>query len=94
MTKCIFLLIVAALVGAHDLIESKSIQKIKVMASHAIPYVIRGENSLRGLDVDIVENFAKKHELEIEYVMANQSLQEIFNTQDMIESFLQTIQDL
>lgn len=32
--------------------ELNPIQKIKVMVSHAAPFVICGENSLRGVDVD------------------------------------------
>lgn len=69
--------------------ESKSIEKIKVMASHRVPFVIRGENLLRGLDIDIVENFAKKHQLKMEYFTPNETLHEIFDSEDRFEIFLQ-----
>lgn len=72
----------------------KSIRKITVMASQVHPYVFHDkQQSVRGLDVDIIENFAKRFNFDIEYVIRNKSLKEVFSSEELFDKFVQSIQD-
>lgn len=79
----IFVLVIAtgAVCSAQDF-ESQSGRTIKVMASLSEPFVILDEklSTLRGLDVDIINNFAKKYNLVVEFVIANESLNLAFSS--------------
>lgn len=80
-TMCIIVLmfIVGAVSSARDF-ESKLFRNLKVMASISEPFVIFDSktSTLKGLDVDIINNFAKKYNLAVEFVIANESLNEAF----------------
>lgn len=57
-------------------------KKIRVMVSQYEPYVIFKNNSYQpyGLDIAILDNFALKYNLTIEYIRMNVSLHQIFNS--------------
>lgn len=55
---------------------------ITVALSEQKPFVIIGEDdSPKGLDVSIIENFAKKLSLQINYVVINSSLNHMFSNE-------------
>lgn len=74
-------------IGLNQSLVSNPIQKLIIMASQAKPYVYEQKQSFRGLDIDIIENFAKKHNLKIEYVSASESLREVFGSEDCSNKF-------
>lgn len=58
-------------------------QKITVALSERKPFVFHDQNGiLKGLDVSIIESFAKKHNLLINYVFVNVSLNYVFTNED------------
>lgn len=52
------------------------------------PFVFYENRSLKGLEVDMIENFAKKIKLGIEYIVTNESLNGVFNSEDRAKGFL------
>lgn len=60
------------------------------MASHAKPYVFDGGQSIKGVDVDIIENFARKFNLKVKYIIADEPLREIFSNEQHFEIFSQS----
>lgn len=64
----------------------KNSREITVMVSNqAEPFVIYESNRklLKGFDVEIMDNFAKKLRLTVKYIMVNESLNEIFSSADV-----------
>lgn len=62
--------------------------KITVALSERKPFVIfDGNKSPRGLDVTIIENFAQKFKLQIDYYICNSSLNNVFANEENFESF-------
>lgn len=61
-------------------------QTLSIMISRYEPFV-NDLNQPNGLDIQILENFAKKYNLTINYIPANQSLREIFNENDIAKLF-------
>lgn len=70
--------------------ESNSIRKIRVMASQADPYVSYDEKSLKGLDIDIIDNFAMEFHMQVEYSITNETLKEVFSSEIRFDNFLQS----
>lgn len=62
---------------------------ITVMVSQSKPFAFYENHSLKGLDVHIMENFANRFKLQIEYILTNETLNEVFSTNDRFEQFLQ-----
>lgn len=61
----LFLTLVSA---AHNSESSDSSREISVMLSERKPFVLFNENGMPvGLDVSIIENFARKYKLKIKY---------------------------
>lgn len=56
------------------------------MVSPSKPFAFYENQSFKGLDVLIVENFAKKYKLKIKYILANESLNKQFLTESGFES--------
>lgn len=73
----------------------ESTRKITVMVSQLKPFAFfdNGTRMLKGLDVKIVENFGKKLNLQIEYVTANESLNEVFSSGNRIQDFFKSAQN-
>ena len=68
--------------------ELGSDRRITVAISERIPFVILGRNrTSMGLDVQILENFAKKFHLQIDYVIINSSLNCAFSNGQHFRSF-------
>lgn len=89
-------LLIAILLWNFPLFETKIENKLTVMVSLANPFAIYDSRtqSLKGLDVILVDNFAKKFNLLPDYVIANQSLNEAFSSDESTERFLLSIKDL
>lgn len=49
------------------------------------------KNSIVGLDIDLISNFARKVNVEIEYIITNETLTEIFNDKYRTNTFLQSM---
>lgn len=77
-------------------VEIESKQKITVMFSQTEPFIHykKTDRALQRLDFKIMENFGKKFKFDIEYVLANETLNEAFSTEDHFERFAQSILDL
>lgn len=69
-------------------------RKLKIMISQRIPFAFNpndnGVSGLRGLDILLLDSFAKQYNLHIEYVTFNISLTEIFESEELMETFLNT----
>lgn len=78
--------------NAHYL-EAKLSHKLTVMASQIKPFVFYENRLLKGLEVDMIENFAKQFNLSIEYIVTNESLNEIFNSKDHAEKWFKSIKN-
>lgn len=62
--------------------EANPAKEIHVAFSNLAPLVIRNHNSMPdGLDVAIIENFAKRYQLTVKYFELNVSLNELFKKQ-------------
>lgn len=63
--------------------QTRPIRKIKVSLSERRPFVVLGQNGkAKGLDVIIIENFAAKYNLQLEYFHLNLSLNFVFANKD------------
>lgn len=87
----IIFVILIHLVFLCEVQTKKSIEKISVMYSDREPFVIekKHRNAPGGLDVTIMENFAKKLKLKTEYIRSNQSLNLTFFSEDAFINFTQ-----
>lgn len=72
------------------------INQLTVMASEIEPFVVYSPNKseLIGLDVKIIENFAKRFKVKVKFIMTNESLLEIFSSDDRTAHFLRSIRHL
>lgn len=72
------------------------INQLTVMASPIEPFVILSPNKseLIGLDVKIIENFAKRFKVEAKFIMTNESLLEMFSSDDRTARFLRSVKHL
>lgn len=70
--------------------------RINVMVSQAEPFVFidNATQKLNGLDVKIIENFAKRVNLQVNYIITNESLNEVFSTEKSLMHFLKLIKNL
>lgn len=67
-------------------------RKITVAISERRPFVTVDQNGRQsGLDVSIIENFAKKFHFQVEYVKINQSLNSVFSMKDFNENKIQQV---
>lgn len=84
MISAIFLgfLLFTSLSAAPNRQYAESNGKISVMLSERNPFVFFNENGTPvGLDISIIENFAQKFHLRIDYIVINSSLNEIFSNE-------------
>lgn len=84
----ISLLVILLLTPNAFCLNSK--QTVTIMASQAKPYVYENKPSIRGLDVDIIKNFAKRYNLKIDYIITDQQLKEVFSSEDRFNNFSQS----
>lgn len=62
--------------------------KISIAVSERIPFVILKKNTTpSGLDIAIIENFAQKFNLQIEYITLNSSLNLISTEKEYLNKF-------
>lgn len=72
----------------QPVLGSRSIRRITVALSEQIPFVILNQNKTpTGLDVLIIENFAEKFHLQIDYVIFTSSLNYIFSNEKIFGEF-------
>lgn len=79
-----------------NFIDVTSINQVTIMASPIEPFVVYNPNQskLIGLDVEIIENFAKKFNFEVKFIMTNESVLEIFSSDDRTIHFLRSVEHL
>lgn len=89
MLQIKFIIIVLSIILQSS--AAKSARKITVMLS-------KNENRsiqpFERLERKIIDNFAKKLNLGVEYIMANEVLNVAFNSEDSFEQFHQSIENL
>lgn len=71
--------------------EAKPLQSINVMISQTEPfaYFDAKQYSLKGLDVEIIKNFARKFNLKMNYFITNETLNEVFSSENRANDFLE-----
>lgn len=77
-------------------VEVAPINQLTIMASPIEPFVAYSPNqsTLIGLDVKIIENFAKQFKLETKFIVTNESLLEVFSSDQRTASFLRSVKHL
>lgn len=77
-------------------IETKPMRRISVMISESEPFASHANRpqSFRGLDIKIMENFAKKLGLSIEYITTNECLNEVFSSKNHTDNLFRSIKHL
>lgn len=73
--------------------ESTKISKISVMVSLIESFAFYEKQILKGLDIDIIKNVAKKFQLEVEYIVINGTLSAIFDTSSTADTFCHSINE-
>lgn len=69
--------------------EAEPLRKISVMSSNEKQ---TGNHALQRLDSQIVKNFAQHFKFDIEYITINETLNEVFSTENRFDGFLHSIQ--
>lgn len=89
-------ILVIALYPIFPIIEAKPMEKITVLLSQIDPFAShKAENqALKRLDLKIMENFGKWSNLDIQYITTNESLNEVFSTENRFNQFASSIQFL
>lgn len=87
---------ILSLTFLFNFIEVISINQLKIMASPIEPFVIYNpnQNTLIGFDVKIIENFAKRFNFEAKFVTTNESLLEVFSSDNRTIHFLRSVEHL
>lgn len=72
------------------------INQLTIMASPIEPFVAFSPNRSTpiGLDVKIIENFAKRFKLKVNFIMTNKSLLEVFSSDGRAVPFLRSVKHL
>lgn len=91
-----FSLSIFTLAFLSNFFEVTSINQLTIMASTIKPFVVYHPNqsTLIGLDVKIIENFAKRFNCEAKFIMTNESLLEIFSSNNRTIHFLCSVKHL
>lgn len=69
-------------------VEAKSVKKVTVMLSQNYP------PALERLEMSILENFGKKFKRTIEYIITNETLNFVFNSESRFKGFSKTAEYL
>lgn len=79
------------ILGIHSILAKNLSKKITIMYSHRAPFVIKNHDDglPKGLDVSIMEHFARKMALKIEYIQSNESLHSVFHKGKNFTNFLE-----
>lgn len=71
------------------IVENATAEEIVVAFSSRVPFVYRNQaGGLQGLDISIIENFAKRLNLKIKYIEYNSSFNEMFMKEETFENFI------
>lgn len=88
-------LIIIAVMVVAQLLTVASIDKITVLTSKPRQFHDAHKMSaFERLDSKLIETFAKKYKLDIEYIVANDTLNEMFGTENGSKNLLKSIQGL
>lgn len=88
MNKSTVLSQVLFILGVVSFIEPQANQRISIMYSKRSPFVMQsGSAPPKGMDVSIIENFARKFNLQIDYVQSNESLNSAFFSANDYDGF-------
>lgn len=77
--------LVMVLFFSVDLSEERP---ITVMIPQSDPFFVHKNSSLNDLDVKIIETFAEINKYDVKYVMVNETLSEIFATENTIDQIV------
>lgn len=70
--------------------QIKPNREITIMYSIREPFVMESHlkgSMLKGLDVSVVENFARKFQMKTTYIRSNESLNSVFNSEEDLRNF-------
>lgn len=67
--------------------DQKLIQRMRVMVSESKPFAFYENHSCKGLEVEILENFAKRQNLKVEYIVIGAPLREVFSSEEQFNNF-------
>lgn len=82
-------ILLIALIASEECAPSRSNNEIVVAFSKRPPFVYQDQNgALKGLDILIIENFAKKAKLRVKYKEFNGSLNVMINRVETFENVL------
>lgn len=77
------------IIASEECAASRSHKEIVVAFSKKPPFVYQNQNGvLKGLDILIIENFAKKAKLRVKYKEFNGSLNAMLNREETFENVL------
>lgn len=72
-----------------EVVDAIKPKEIFIAFSARVPFVYRSQmGELKGLDILIIENFAKKLKFNIKYVEYNTSFNEMFSKEETFKNFL------
>lgn len=81
----VFLIKIATIVA----VDIPSDHKITVALSERKPFTYLDQNGVpKGLDILIIENFAKKFKFQLDFIIVNSSLNYIFTNEEYLRDFL------
>lgn len=87
--KFIFGIFLLKITIAEGVDAIKIPKEIFVAFSARVPFVYRSKTGkLKGLDILIIENFAKKLKFNVKYVEYNTSFNEMFSKEETFKNFL------
>lgn len=94
MSSNLKLLIITLMLVAQSF-QVESMHKTTVLISKTTSFHSSQQMSaLERLDLKIIETFAKKYKLEIEYIIANETLNEIFGSENGFKSLMKSMRGL
>lgn len=67
--------------------QGELIKKLTVVIPQADPLLQTGNTSQHGISMTIIETFAKKINYNVEYLMINETLADVFNTEKSFRQF-------
>lgn len=70
-----------------------STREITVMVAQSKPFAFYENHSFKGLEIDLLENFAKRTKLKIKYHETDENLKKIFSSWQQTEQFLQSMKN-
>lgn len=97
MIRLEYLIIIAVNIFWSVSVELKSIETFAVMltySEHQSDYYHNTSHSFERLDLKLIENFGKKFKVHFEYIVTNETLNEVFSSEERFSRFSQSAEFL